>query len=217
MNGHWKHSGARIYWAERDRGAIVRPLLERLLIELKDSQADPTYSTRPHHVNTVRLRAGSAIIETVLMYEDMYVSQNLAILASEYGLNHAQRDLLSTLFYDGNLDADQFSERVLDNMLNDQVLRDSIKLGHLCCLGYTTLYPKDATLDSDRNVDTFLEYRSSALRRQQIRRELGLDTPEKLTGLALRQEQVLRMYDRCIAKPDADCSVEIAALSQTGS
>jgi len=217
MNGHWKHSGARIYWAERDRGAIVRPLMERLLIEIKASEVDPTYSTRPHHVNTVRLKAGSAIVETVLTYEDMYVSQNLAILASEYGLDETQRDLLSTLFYDRNIDAEQFSERVLDNMLDDQVLHDSIRSGQLCCLGYTTLYAKDALFDSERCVETFLEYRASALRRQEIRRELGLDTPDKLTGLALRQEQVMRMYDRCLTRPSLDDAVEVAELSKTGS
>jgi len=217
MNGHWKHSGARIYWAERDRGAIVRPLMERLLIEIKASEVDPTYSTRPHHVNTVRLKAGSAIVEIVLTYEDMYVSQNLAILASEYGLDEAQRDLLSTLFYDGNIDSEQFTERVLDNMLDDQVLLDSVRSGQLCCLGYTTLYAKDALFDSERCVETFLEYRASALRRQEIRRELGLDTPEKLTGLALRQEQVMRMYDRCLTQPYTDGTNDVDALSKTGS
>ena len=87
MLGYWRHSGARIYWAERDRGAIVHPLIERLLIEIKESEADPKYASRPHHVNTVRLRAGSAILETVLTYQDMYATQNLAILAYEYGLD----------------------------------------------------------------------------------------------------------------------------------
>ncbi len=198
MTGHWRHSGARIYWAERDRGAIVRPLLERLLIELKESEVDPAYASRPHHVNTVRLRAGSAIVDTVLAYEDMYVTQNLAILAHEYGLDANQRELLITLFYDSNVDEQQFSERVLDALLDDSQLVESLAAGRLPRLGYTTLYAKDATGDSPRSEDTFVEYRGSALRRQEIRRELGIDTAEKLTGLALRQEQVLRRFDRSL-------------------
>ena len=66
MSGHWRHSGARIYWAQRDRGEIVDPLIERLLIELKASQVDPKYARRPHHVNVVRLKAGFALLESVL-------------------------------------------------------------------------------------------------------------------------------------------------------
>ena len=197
MCGHWRHSGARIYWATRDRGAIVNPLIERLLIELKQSK-DPKYATRPHHVNTVRLRAGSAILDTVLSYEDMYVTQNLAILAYEYGLDESQRDLLITLFYDGNVSKEQFSERVLNGLLDDRLLIDSLASGRLPRLGYTTLYAKDATGDSPRSEDTFLEYRASGIRRQEIRRELGIATPAKLSALALRQEQVLRMFDRSI-------------------
>ena len=198
MCGHWRHSGARIYWAERDRGAIVNPLIERLLIELKQSEADPGYATRPHHVNTVRLRAGSAILDTVLSYEDMYVTQNLAILANEYGLDEGQRDLLITLFYDSNVSEEQFSERVLNGLLDDGLLIDSLSSGRLPRLGYTTLYAKDATGDSSRSEETFLEYRTSAIRRQVIRRDLGIDTPAKLSALALRQEQILRMFDRSL-------------------
>ncbi|MGQ7845107.1 hypothetical protein ACUNV4_11565 [Granulosicoccus sp. 3-233] len=199
MSGHWRHSGARIYWAERDRGAIVSPLVERLLIELKASQADPKYSTRPHHVNAVRLRAGLAIVETILMYQDMYATQNLAILANEFGLDSVERETLISLFNDRNVNAEQFSERVLQGLLNDQRLLDNIEAGELPCIGFTTLYAKDATLESPRNEETFIAYRNSALRRQEIRRELAIDTAEKLTALTLRQEQVLRMFDRTLS------------------
>jgi hypothetical protein len=198
MSGHWRHSGARIFWAERDRGEIVKPLVERLLIELKTSQADPEYATRPHHVNTVRLRAGSAIIETILMYQDMYATQNLAILAQEFGLDSVQRETLLSLFYDRNVNEEQFAERVLQGLLKDENLLQSLVDGTLPCIGYTTLYAKDATVDSPRSEQTFIAYRKSALRRQEIRRDLGIDTTEKLTALTLRQEQVLRMFDRTV-------------------
>lgn len=216
MCGHWRHSGARIYWAERDRGAIVNPLIERLLIELKQSKVDPKYATRPHHVNTVRLRAGSAILETVLSYQDMYVTQNLAILANEYGLEYSQRDFLITLFYDNNVSKEQFSERVLNGLLDDSLLIESLDSGRLPRLGYTTLYAKDATGDAPRSEETFLEYRASALRRKEIRRELGIATPAKLSALALRQEQVLRMFDRSALNTLFSDSQETELLSATG-
>ncbi|NND91590.1 MAG: hypothetical protein HKN42_12080 [Granulosicoccus sp.] len=198
MCGHWRHSGARIYWAERDRGAIVTPLLKRLLIELKSSQADPKYATRPHHVNAVRLRAGSAILETVLMYQDMYATQNLAILAQEFSLDAVQRETLISLFYDRNVNQKQFEERVLHGLLDDEKLRQNVESGQVAHIGYTTLYAKNAKPDSSRSEQTFIEYRNSALRRHRMRRDLGIDTTEKLTALTLRQEQVLRMFDRTV-------------------
>ena len=198
MSGHWRHSGARIYWAERDRGAIVKPLVERLLIEIKQSEADPEYASRPHHVNDVRLRAGETMVETVLMYEDMYATQNLAILAYEYNLDNVQRNTMIRLFYDRNVNEEQFDERVLRGLLDDDQLRQSIANGKLSCVAFSTLFAKDATADSSRCTDTFMEYRASALKRQDIRRELGIDTTEKLTALTLREEQVLRLFDQII-------------------
>lgn len=215
MSGHWRHSGARIYWAERDRGAIVTPLVERLLIELKSSQADPKYSSRPHHVNAVRLRAGLAIVETVLMYQDMYATQNLAILANEFGLDEVDRETLISLFNDRNVDEQQFAERVLQGLLKDDSLLLNIEAGKVPCIGFTTLFPKDALPDTPRNEQTFIEYRNSALRRQEIRRELAIDTTEKLTALTLRQEQVLRMFDRTLECQQVKREAEQQAAAQT--
>ena len=196
MCGHWRHSGARIYWAERDRGDIVQPLLERLVIEIKDSVDDPRYARRPHHVNSVRLRAGSAMIETVLMYQDMYAVQNLAILAYEYGLDEVQRSTMLSLFNDQNVDDEQFAERVLHGILDDNKLKESVADGRIPYIGYSTLFAKDATTNSKRNESTFIAYRHSALRRQEIRREIKIDTAEKINALAIRREQVLRVFDR---------------------
>ena len=205
MSGHWRHSGARIYWAERVRGEIIHPLIERLLIELRESADDPKYSARPHHVNSVRLRAGLALLDTTLSYEDMYATQNLAILAREYDLDGSERDRLITLFRDPNVDEARFREEALEGLLDDARLERTLASGRLPELGYTTLYPKGATtLGAPRDVGTFLRYRASELRRQQIRHELRLDTAGKRNALALRREQVLRVFDARMAELAAD-------------
>ncbi|MEE9320705.1 MAG: hypothetical protein V3U76_09695 [Granulosicoccus sp.] len=200
MTGHWRYSGARIYWAERARGAIVHPLIERLVIEIQESQVDPKYRNREHHINNVRLRAGLAMLETVLIYQDMYAIQNLAILAREYGLDSSERNDLIKLFFDRNVDEAVFDERVLKGLLDDERLFAALASGQLPCLGYTTLYAKDAQNNAPRDESTFLEYRQSALRRQQMRYELGLDTVRKLNAMALRLEQVLRAFDKTLEK-----------------
>jgi len=202
MTGHWRNSGARIYWAERARGAIVYPLIERLLLELKASQIDPKYYRRPHSVNTVRLRAGLALLDTTMMYLDLYATQNLAILAFEYGLDAVQRDTLIGLFYDPNVNEDQFEARVLVDLLHDEKLKASIKKGVLECVAHSTLYGKDATGDSPRNESTFKAYRRSALRRHAIRQELQLDSADKLSALTFRKEQILRGFDQTIESQD---------------
>ena len=195
MDGHWRHSGARIYWAERVRGAIVKPLIERLLIELRSSQNDPKYHARPHHVNTVRLRAGLALVDTVLSYQNLYATQNLAILAHEYGLDAAERDRLVTLFRDPNVDEARFRAEVLEGLLDDARLIEALGTARLPELGYTVLYRKGAVSGAARDESTLLAYRASSLRRQEIRRELRLDTPAKLGALALRREHLLRTFD----------------------
>lgn len=200
MCGHWRHSGARIYWAEIDRGSIIQPLMERMLIEINESIDDPEYSTRPHHVNSVRLGAGVALIETVLLYQDMYATQNLAILAHEYALDTAQRSTLISLFYDRNVNDEQFAERVLHTLLDDRKLLESLQSGVLPSIGYTTLYAKDATPESGRCEETLMAYRRSALRRQAMRRELKIDTAAKLSALDLRHEQVLRVFDATMGR-----------------
>jgi len=199
MSGHWRHSGARIYWAERVRGEIIHPLIERLLIELHESHEDPKYRAREHSVNSVRLRAGLALLDTTLSYEEMYATQNLAIVAYEYGLNAIERDRLVTLFRDPNVDEAHFREAVLDGLLDDAGLTEALACGRLPELGYTTLYPRESKPGAVRSVDTFLRYRASELRRQEIRHELRLDTVAKLDALALRREQVLRVFDTRMA------------------
>ena len=115
MPSYWRHSAARIHWIQNRRGQIIDPLLERLLRELKESQIDPRkYKARPHHVSMVRLKAGLSLIEMVMGYLDLYATQNLALLAWEYNLPADQRLLLIDLFFDKNVDNDQFVERGLN-------------------------------------------------------------------------------------------------------
>lgn len=196
MSGYWKHSAARIYWAERDRGEIIQPLLERLLIEIKESQIDPRYRARPHHINIVRLKAGLSLLELVMMYLDMYTVQNVALMAYEYGLDEGERENLLSLFQDKNVDEEQFRARALEGILKDHRLDESIRIGLVPNRGYTTLFPKFAGSSTLRDDSTFMSYRKSTLRRQEIRRELEIDTADKLDALEIRREQMLREFDQ---------------------
>lgn len=198
MSSYWRYSGARIYWIERVRGAIVTPLLERLLIETRASR-EPTYSSQPHHVNTVRLRAGLALLETVMAYQDLYATQNLAILAREYQLDLHERQLLIDLFFDENLDTARFRRLVLDELLDDERLADSVARGLLPVLGFSALYTKGSRSGSPRDESTFLRYRMNAMRRKEIRVELGIDSAEKIANMEVRKQRMLRQFDLTMA------------------
>jgi len=196
FTGWWRHSGARIFWVENMRGQIVNPLIERLLREMKQSETDPGYETRPHRVNRTRLKAGKTLLESTLNYFDLYTTQNLAILSDEYGLDSGQRDFLIRTFNDSNIDEKQFCDLVLDELLTEERLQRCIDAGRVPSRAYVTLYPKGVKDNESSDPETFLSYRSSSLRRRAIREELGPNTPDKIAGLELRNQQVLAMYDQ---------------------
>jgi len=200
MPSFWRHSAARIHWIQNRRGEIINPLLERLLQEIKESQIDPRkYKARPHHINIVRLKAGLSLIEMVMSYLDLYATQNLALLAWEYDLNTDQREILIDLFFDKNVNNEQFAERGIDALLFDERLQHSVKSGRIKSCGYNVLFHEGASSGDERDVSTLLSYRDAARRRQDIRRELQLDSAEKLNASALRSEQMLRLFDQRVA------------------
>jgi len=203
MPSFWRHSAARIHWIENRRGEIISPLIERLLRELKESQIDPRkYKARPHHVNMVRLKAGIALMEMVMSYLDLYATQNLALMAWEYDLDSDQRDLLIDLFFDKNVNNDQFVERGIDGLLDDTRLQASVDSGRIKQCSFNILFGRNAEAGDTRNVTTLLSYRDSARRRQDIRRELEIDSAEKLNAHALRAEQMLRLFDQRLCGSD---------------
>lgn len=196
MKGWWRHSGARIFWAENMRGSIVNPLIERMVQEMALSETDPDYSQRPHSINRTRLQAGRALLDSTLNYLDLYSTQNLAILADEYCLDNGQREFLIRTFNNENIDEVQFTETVLNELLTEERLNRSILAGRVPGRAYVTLYPKAASADEPIDTETFLAYRQSALRRKAIRAELGTDSTDKIAALELRNQQVLAMYDQ---------------------
>ena len=196
LTGWWRHSGARIFWAENMRGQIVNPLIERVLQEMQLSQTDPGYDSRPHRVPQKRLEAGKVLLDSTLNYFDLYATQNLAILADEYDLDDGQRDFLIRAFNDANIDETQFCESVLQELLTEDRLQQSIQSGRVPGRAYVTLYPKGVKDSEPMDTSTFLSYRASALRRKLIRAELGSDTADRIAALELRNQQVLAMYDQ---------------------
>lgn len=195
MTDWWRHSGARIFWIDNMRGSIVNPLIERLVIELKSS-TDPEYASRPHRIAEERLKAGMALLDTTLNYLDMYATQNLAILADEYMLDESQREFLLRSFVDINISEEQFRSQVLDNLLSEQRLDQAISMGRVPARAYVTMYQKDCAPDEPTDTSTILSYRRNALRRQEIRLDLNLDSEQKRQTMELRNQQVLSMYDQ---------------------
>jgi len=202
MTDWWRHSGARIFWANYQRGSIVHPLIERLVIELKHSRTDPSYAQRPHRITQGRLKAGMALLETTLNYLDMYATQNLAILADEYQLDERQREFLIRSFTNPNITQEQFTSLVLDTLLTEERIQHSVDGGRVPARCYVAAFAKSAGPDDCHDFSTLLSYRLNALRRRSIREELGVNTPERIDALALRHAQVLSMYDSKMASTE---------------
>jgi len=195
MTDWWCHSGARIFWIDNMRGSIVNPLIERLVIELKSS-TQPEYANRPHRIAEERLKAGIALLDTTLNYLDMYATQNLAILCDEYMLDESQREFLLRSFIDININEQQFCTQVLDILLTEERLDQAIAAGRVPSRAYVTMYQKDRAPGEPCDTTTILSYRKNSLRRESIRLELQMDSEQKRQTRALRNQQVLAMYDQ---------------------
>ncbi|MDO6460760.1 hypothetical protein Q4485_08630 [Granulosicoccaceae sp. 1_MG-2023] len=194
MSGWWCHSGVRIYWAERVRGAIIKPLLERLVREIvsgpkNDDDSEEAFMTRS------QLRRGISLIALILDYADMYAAQNLAILAREYDLSRDEREALIRDFFNPEVPVEQYQQKMLDEWLTEPRLEAQIRAGVVPARSYVALYPRTKGAMPHRDISTFHEYIHSARRRVQIRQELGWYTPRRRVALQSKLNDVVFLYD----------------------
>jgi len=196
MSSWWKHSGIRIYWSYHVRGKVVRPLLVKLTQEIERFESAKT-SSRQSSTSILteelveRLRA---LIEFSITSSDNYAVQNLAIIAHEYGLSTAERELMIATFFDEQVDQAHFQSEIVDTLLAEHRLKSNIRNGSVPSECYVALYAKSAGAQPKPDADTFIRYRDAALQRARIARRLQLDltvSSELRRGL----EEVVSLYD----------------------
>lgn len=197
LAGWWRHSGIRIYWAERVRGPITRPLVEKLTSEVIQHRRDPEY--RDQLALSPNMMQGMvALLDETLDAADRYMVQNLAILASEYALDSDGEAELISCFTDPELSQTDFRKRVLADLLDDDRLAERVARGEVPSFGHVTLFSRDSNPEIGRNESTFLDYRDSYLFRRVLRHRLELDHP---ASMARRQAESLKVvqhyHKRC--------------------
>ena len=173
MSGWWRHSGIRIYWAQKTRGSIVYPLTERLVKELIDSRTDSNYSLREGALRKAMLEGLRRLLMHTLDWADRYVITNLAILAREYQLSADEHAKLQSAFFNTHLDNELFNSDVLETLFPESRLEQSINAGIVPDAAHVTLYRYRKDSDAEKDPSTFLDYRTRALWRQSVRDELG--------------------------------------------
>ncbi len=207
MEGVWRHSGARVHWDLHSKGAILRPLWERLAIELRLAAADPFYHRRPGALPAPTLARVKDLMAWSLEMADRYAVQNLALLAGEHGLDGEARSALVAVFLedrdgepgpgadpgkgsgagsDGGDDAGFAA--ALDARLDDARLDPEVRRRGLAAT-YRLL--PDGT--AERDLGKLLAYRRAAARRRALRRELGIapPPPARLTEAVRRLDRVM--------------------------
>ena len=198
MSGWWRHSGARIYWAESMRGAIVNPLIERLHLEILDSETAVFYHTRETALPEERLKSLRQLVSDVLIWADRYSVINLAILADEFALDDDEHQALQADFVNVDMTGQDFASTYLDTLLNDERLAACIDAGHVSDKGFVTLYRYEEGKPPVRDYTTLLKYRDTALWRLNIREQLRL--PNSIEEREADRAAVLQLYRDCQRK-----------------
>ncbi len=184
LEGVWRHSGARVHWDLNSKGAIVRPLWERLVAEIRLSTADPFYHRRPGALSPFAIDRLRALLSWSFEMADAYAAQNLALLAWEYGLAMNDRQALIEQFLAEDEDQAAFAA-TLDAWLDDAKLAPDVRRR-----GLAATYRLQADGSAVRDLGKLVDYQRSAARRRELRRELGLESPP-----ARRFEEAVRVLD----------------------
>jgi len=195
LEGWWRHSGIRIYWAERVRGPITRPLVDKLAGEIVQSRKDPHYQDQLG-LSDGMMRGMVSLVDETLDAADRYMVQNLAILASEYGLDSDGETALITAFTDPELPQAEFVRIALHGLLDDTRLGERVARGEVPSFGHVTLFKRDCTSPCERDESTLLGYRDSYLFRRVLRHRLELDDEQGSARRADESRAVVEHYHR---------------------
>lgn len=208
MSSWWKHSGIRIYWSHHARGRVIRPLLQKLTHEIEKYEADCQSHDKSYNVsgsdstasvlNEKLVRKLRRLIEFSIRSSNIYAVQNLAIVAREYGLNTAERELMIASFFDDSIDSAQFEADVVNTLLVEHRLKTNIRNGSVPSECYVALYSKKSGAQPKPDAETFVSYRAAALQRAGIARRLGLNI-NPTVDYAGNVEEVISLYDLRIA------------------
>lgn len=168
MTGPWRHSGARFTWDYYSKGRIVRPLLERLRVELLVSRTDPFYHSRAGSLPAYLVDRLRNLLSWSFAGCDLYQAQNLTILAGEYDLDAAERsDLLRFFFTDeGEITS---PDAYLDRLFDDERLDPKVRQR-----GFTATYRLVPGAKPTRDLSRLVLYREAAQWRRKVRGELDL-------------------------------------------
>jgi hypothetical protein len=190
MKGPWRHSGARFTWDYYSKGRIVRPLLDRLRIEILVSRTDPFYHARGGSLPSYFVERLCNVLSWSVAGCDLYQAQNLAILAGEYDLDAAERNELLRFFFteEGELaDPDSY----LDGVFDDERLDPEVRRR-----GFTATYRLVPGAEPTRDISRLVLYWEAARWRRKVRGELDLPP---LPGE--RMEEVLQHWFICMDRP----------------
>ncbi len=195
LEGWWRHSGIRVYWAERVRGPIMRPLIAKLSDEIAQSRHDPHYRDQLG-LPEAMMQGMVSLVDETLDAADRYMAQNLAILASEYGLDSDGERELITRFIDPDTSAATFCNEVLGSLLDDNKLGARVSRGEVPSFGHVALFSRDCAAPYTRDEGTLLDYRESHLFRRELRRRLELDDENNTARREQERHAVVAHYHR---------------------
>lgn len=193
MNGYWRHSGIRVYWSHKIRGTVVRPLVERLVRELKLAESDPYYSERMGSYSPGFLLGIRRAVTFYLDAADLYATMNLCLLSGEYSLTWEQLQTFRAKFFDDSLSSLAMGQWLKEN-LDEEALDANIASGFVPARDHVSVFPIGSSCASQRDDAIVLTYRKNALWRRNVRASLGLDGASRMSQRQQQMDEVVGLY-----------------------
>ncbi len=203
MAGWWQYSGVRVFWAQNVRGIIIRPLVERVVREIRLSEMDGHYFKRGGSLSPDMIQGMRKVLKKFFNAADCYAMMNLCLLGDEYALDAAAFSLLRNSFFDGNMRTGAFERRVINAVLDDKKLDAVVASGHMPDRTCSTLFPRNLESEQGRrDTSTFMAYRKTCLRRMEIRRELNIANSDDIRELQQLLDEVTEHHRRIFSRPE---------------
>jgi hypothetical protein len=218
MSGYSANSGWRLGWRLGSKG-FVDDVVAHITDQVQKFDRNPDGFVLP--AATVKER--KSLIEGLrnslqdeYKVDDLFMVQNLTIIADEFGLSENERKQFIRSFTNPDMPWLEFKETVLDPILTDERIKDQVAEGKTPGMDYSTMYKRAEKRGESpvRSDDNLHKYRDSFMRRLEMRQQIGVPPLDMVEGPEVKA--MLAYYDNAMGNSGRDVVDKPVAATGAG-